>query len=410
MILQTVALIDRNILALMIIEVRRDLGLNDFQVSLLTGLAFSAFYCVAGLVLGALVDRYSTRRVLYLSMTIWSLAVVATGLAKSFWSVAVTRMLTGVAEAGVNPGGQSLISSAFPRNKVSLPMSLFAVSGTLGIGLSFFFGGLLLEAFTAHSLPGLESLAPWRQVMVAVGLPGLLIAFLSFTLRDAKPRRTAAEPTSWRSFAAFVATERNLFVRILLAYGLVAIVNYGMSSWAPTYGRRVLHLTPVEVGTEIGLIVVFVGVPAAAMYGWLVDRFVARGATDFALRAFAVGAVGAVPFLIFGFTADHHAAFLTSLIALQFATYSSTGPGFAALMMVTPPEMRGRMAAVIVLCINLMGFACGPMIVGALTDFVFADPQKVGLSIALNGAVVAPLAAYAIWTARRYFTARLNRT
>jgi hypothetical protein len=102
--------------------------------------------------------------------------------------------------------------------------------------------------------------------------------------------------------------------------------------------------------------------------------------------------------LVFGFTADRQ----------QFATYSATGPGFAALMM-TPPEMRGRMAAVIVLCINLMGFACGPMIVGALTDFVFADPQKVGLSIALNGAVVAPLAAWAIWTARPYFTARLSR-
>jgi MFS family permease len=157
------------------------------------------------------------------------------------------------------------------------------------------------------------------------------------------------------------------------------------------------------------MIVVFVGVPAAAMYGWLVDRFVARGIPDFALRAFAVGAICAVPMLVIGFTADRHDVFVATLILLQFATYSATGPGFAALMMVTPTEMRGRMAAVVVLCINLMGFACGPMIVGALTDFVFADPQKVGLSIALNGAVVAPLAAYSIWTARRYFTARLNR-
>jgi MFS family permease len=394
----------------MIIEVRNDLGLNDFEVSLLTGLAFSGFYCIAGLVLGALVDRHAIKRVLYFSVTVWSLAVAATGLAKSFWSVAAARMLTGVAEAGVNPGGQALISSAFPRSKVSLPMSLFAVSGTLGIGLSFFTGGLLLEAFTAHSIPGLESLAPWRQVMVAVGLPGLLFAFLAFTLKDTRSRpQTTSAPTTWRSFARFLFAERNLFVRILMAYGLVAVVNYGMSSWAPTYGRRVLKLTPAEVGTEIGMIVVFVGVPAAAFYGWLVDRFVARGITDFALRAFAVGAVSAVPMLVFGFTADRHAVFVATLILLQFATYSATGPGFAALMMVTPPEMRGRMAAVIVLCINLMGFACGPMIVGALTDFVFADPQKVGLSIALNGAVVAPLAAWSIWTARPYFTARLSR-
>jgi MFS family permease len=263
MILQTVALLDRNILALMIIEVRNDLGLNDFEVSLLTGLAFSGFYCIAGLVLGALVDRHAIKRVLYFSVTVWSLAVAATGLAKSFWSVAAARMLTGVAEAGVNPGGQALISSAFPRSKVSLPMSLFAVSGTLGIGLSFFTGGLLLEAFTAHSIPGLESLAPWRQVMVAVGLPGLLFAFLALTLKDTRSlTQITSDPTTWRGFARFLFAEHNLFVRILLAYGLVAVVNYGMSSWAPTYGRRVLKLTPAEVGTEIGVIVVFVGVPA----------------------------------------------------------------------------------------------------------------------------------------------------
>jgi hypothetical protein len=74
--------------------------------------------------------------------------------------------------------------------------------------------------------------------------------------------------------------------------------------------------------------------------------------------------------------------------------------------MSTPPEMRGRMGSLITVSVNLFGYALGPILVASFTEYVFADPQKVGLSIACTMIVVAPISFWAIWTARPYFVAR----
>lgn len=46
--------------------------------------------------------------------------------------------------------------------------------------------------------------------------------------------------------------------------------------------------------------------------------------------------------------------------------------------------------------------------VGALTEFFFVDPQKVGLSIARTVVVVGPISALLIWSARPYFRGVCN--
>ena len=232
---QTVSLIDRNILSLVLIEIRRDLHLNDFELSLLQGLALSCAYGLAGVLVGGLMDRVRLPRILYVCVTCWSLAAVAVGLARNYWGMMFSRMLTGAGEGGITPVGQVMIVSLFPKNRVSLPMSIFFTSGAIGIGLSYFGGGLLLEALTARPIPGLESLAPWRQVLLITALPGLLVALLSFTLRDAVPRRIASHSTlrGWGEFGRFLAAERKLFGRLIAAYGLMAIITLAVFSWAP---------------------------------------------------------------------------------------------------------------------------------------------------------------------------------
>jgi len=410
MIFQTVALVDRNILSLMVIEVRRDLGLNDFQVSLLQGFAFSGFYCIAGLFIGGLVDRYPAKRLLiYICVTIWSCAATTVGFVRSFLGILLARMMTGAGQGGISPAAQVLIASLFPKNRVSTPMSLFVVSGALGIGLSYFGGGLLLEAITARSLPGLEAFAPWRQVVIVTAVPGLLLAFLSFTLPSSKAHgeKTAFTPISWREFGSFLSAERSLMVRLIAGYGLITVANFAMSSWAPTYARRVLQLTPSQVGIEMGLVSSIGSMLSAALYGAIVDRQFSRGKIDFVLRAYGFGMIIAIPLCVLGFTLNQNAAFIVALIATQVALVAPLGPGIAAIQMVTPPEMRGRMAALVIFIVNLAGYGGGSMVVGALTEFFFVDPQKVGFSIALTVVVVGPISALFIWSARPYFVARI---
>jgi MFS family permease len=407
---QTVSLIDRNILSLVLIEIRRDLHLNDFELSLLQGLALSCAYGLAGVLVGGLMDRVRLPRILYICVTCWSLAAMAVGLARNYWGMMLSRMLTGAGEGGITPVGQVLIVSLFPKNRVSLPMSIFFTSGSIGIGLSYFGGGLLLEALTTRPIPGLESLAPWRQVLLITALPGLLVAFLSFTLRDAGPRCIASHSSlrRWGEFGRFLAAERKLFGRLIAAYGLMAIITLAVFSWAPTYGRRVLQLRPSEVGLQLGLISTIGGIFAAGIYGHIVDKQFSRGKIDFVLRAFSVGAIVAIPACVIGFSVDRLWGFLSAVIAVQLILGASFGPGVAAIHMITPPEMRGRMGALMVIVVNLSGYALGPVLVGALTDFVFADPQKVGLSIGMVAAVLGPISAWCAWSARSHFVQRVR--
>lgn len=56
--------IDRQILALMVGPIRRDLAISDTQMSLLMGLSFALFYSFLGLPIGRLADRGNRRNII----------------------------------------------------------------------------------------------------------------------------------------------------------------------------------------------------------------------------------------------------------------------------------------------------------------------------------------------------------
>jgi len=405
-----VSLIDRNIIAVMIPEIRADLGLNDFQISLVQGMAFALFYGIVGLFIGGLVDRYSRRWIMYAGISLWSLAAAGTGLAANYMQMFLARMMVGVGEGAISPSAQSLLAGIFPRHRLATPISAFVAAGVIGIGLSFALGGGLLEHFTRSPLGGpFVSLAPWRQVLVVIALPGLLVAFLAFTVRE--PSRTApSDVVSWRGFLAFFGEHRRLIGGLLLAYGLTSMISQAAMVWAPTYARRVLGLAPAEVGTTMFLIVAVGGVTSTIAMGLIADRLSARGRADAPLLCFLVSAMVAIPAASAGFLMDDVRLLYLGVAVMVCSLGASFGPALAAMQMVAPPAMRGRMAALIVLVTNLGGFALGPMLVGALTDYVYRDEMKVGLSVATAILTIGPVAALLVWRIRPSFTARVAAT
>src|SRR6218665_1276630 len=185
MIFQIVSMIDRQVMSVLIPEMRADLDLNDFQLSMVQGLAFALFYGVAGLILGGIVDRHSRRSVMFFGILVWSLAAAGTGIARNYVQLFIGRLLVGCGEGSIAPAGQSLLSSIFPRHRLATPMACFSVAGVVGMSLSYALGGNLLQTFTQTPLGGpLAGLAPWRQVLVVTGLPGVAIALLAYTIKE----------------------------------------------------------------------------------------------------------------------------------------------------------------------------------------------------------------------------------
>ncbi len=292
-------------------------------------------------------------------------------------------------------------------------MSLFQAFASVGIGLSFLLTGWLLERLTITSLPGIiGTLAPWRQVLVILSTPGIILAFLAFTITDPSgntPRKDR-NSASWRSFIVFIRENNGLFMRLLAGYGLTAVVTSATFTWGATYARRVLGTSPSETGGELGAISVIGGIVGPLIAGVLIDRQFSRGKTDSVLRLYSAAAVVSLPLGVIGFLTDRTAPFLVGTAAIQCVFGAAFGPGMAALQIVTPAQMRGRIAALMVIVISIGGYGTGPVLVGALTDYVFRDPSDVGYSIATVIAVAGPFSTWLIWSARGRFAQRVRES
>ena len=265
------------------------------------------FYSVMGVFIGGLVDRYSRRWIMYGSITIWSLATAATGLVSTYRGLFASRLAVGFGEASISPAGHSLLALNFPRDRLATPLSLFVAAGLGGTGLAYYLGGELLTHFQHSALPWpFAGLAPWRQVMVAIGLPGLVIAVLAFTVRDPRDARPIAshELASWGEIFAFLNSHRRLFGGLMTGYAFISIVNTATTFWAPTYARTVLG-APAD---QMGLVMVFAvgvsGVVGGVVMGMITDWLTRRGVLDAPLRCFFVAAAIGIPVSAAGYLAN----------------------------------------------------------------------------------------------------------
>ncbi len=95
--------IDRQILALLVQPIRRDLGISDTQMSLLMGFSFAVFYSFFGILLGRLADSRSRRTIIVIGFSLWSLMTTGCGLTRNFVQMLLLRMGVGVGEASLSP-------------------------------------------------------------------------------------------------------------------------------------------------------------------------------------------------------------------------------------------------------------------------------------------------------------------
>ncbi len=129
------AFLDRQILALLVEPIQRDIGVTDFQMSLLLGPAFAFFYVTLGIPIGRIADRRSRRTIIGLGVAIWSIMTCACGLAKTFTQLLIARVGVGIGEATLQPCAASVISDFFPREKRGRAISVYSMGLGIGAGL-----------------------------------------------------------------------------------------------------------------------------------------------------------------------------------------------------------------------------------------------------------------------------------
>lgn len=241
--------VDRQILSILVGDIKRDLRVSDAQIGFLYGTAFAVFYALFGIPLGRLADNWYRGRLMAMGLALWSSMTALSGFANSFGALAAARIGVGIGEASASPAAYSMISDSFPKERRATALSIYSSGLYIGGALSLPVGGLVVSRWNAaypDPTTAPLGLAGWQAAFLAVGLPGLLLALWVLTLRE--PQRGASDglpqpvvrPNAWRDFGRElvailppltllnVARIPGALLPNLIVLALVALVGYGL--------------------------------------------------------------------------------------------------------------------------------------------------------------------------------------
>jgi MFS family permease len=397
--------IDRQILSLLVEPIKADLGISDTRMSLLLGLSFALFYTVLGIPIARLADAKSRRAIIGIGVFLWSLMTILCGLSRSYWQLFLARMGVGVGEASLSPAALSMISDYFPKERIGRAISVYKMGISSGQGIAIIVGATILPVITALGtieLPLLGELRPWQAIFVVVGVPGIALSALLFTVREPIRRHLDGRSVSdgergipMRTVVRSLLANRSTYLRHFLGMSVLTIMAYGIGSWIPAFFMRSYGLDTTEfarVLTGLGLIILTSGAAGTLIGGQLADRL-HRRYTDGYIRAVLIGVALLIPgYGLFALMPTPGLA-LALLVLATLGGAIPTAAGTAALMLIAPSQMRAQVSALYYFVINLIGLAVGPTAVALVTDYGFRDESALRYSLAIVAFVAGSAAA-----------------
>lgn len=395
-----VAFIDRTILAILIRPVTAEMDLSDMQFALVGGVAFSLFYVTAGLPIGWLVDRYSRRVIVFVGVTVWSLSTISTALAQSFGWLFLSRVGVGIGEAALAPAAYSLIADYFPPDRRGRAVAIYTLGVSIGACIAYLVGGQLIgfasQAGSLH-LPLFGALSPWRFVFVVLGVPGLILALLTLTLREpvrqegGRAAGGASQKAGFAAFLAFVRANKGVSATYILGYSFINLPFAGFMLWGPALFQRSHGLGPAQLSFPLALIFLVPTLAGQWLGAALTDRLQGAGRRDAAFVTGALAAALLVPVAIAMPLVSSATLAFGLLAALVFLVCASVGHHAVVASAVAPNRLRGLYIASFFFVQNILGQAIIALVTAFLTDRVFGAPIFLGRSMAIVGGCGAAL-------------------
>jgi MFS family permease len=332
----------------------------------------------------------------------------ACGVATGYWQLFSARVGVGVGEAALSPAAYSMIADLFPPQKLGRALSAYTIGGYIGAGLAFIVGGLVIESVTSVptiTLPIVGTIRSWQVAFFVVGLPGLLVAALMFTVQE--PIRIIKTNTAFsgdahdaiplRQVIAYIWSRRRVYGSHFLGFSFLAIVFNSTVAWTPAFLDRSFGMSVGESGPAIGIIILVFGSSGLVVGGWLADRLVLKGYADGTMRVGVVAGLGCIPFAALAPMMPSVTWVLVAYCPLLFFTSFGFGAAAAALQQITPNRLRALVSALYLLILNLIAAGLGPRLTALLTDYVFGYDEAVGLSIAVMAVISSFLAVLILW-------------
>ena len=350
----TLNFLDRQIVSILKIPIKAELGLSDTQLGLMGGIAFASVYSTLAIPFARYADRKGRARVIVLAVATWSLFTALCGLVTSFWQLFLARMGVGVGEAGGVAPSYALIAEHVPPQRRARAMAIFFLGIPIGSALGLFFGGWLAQA------------VDWRAAFIVIGIAGLPVAWLIARFVPNATTEPATETAPFFEVLGELAAKPSFwFLSLGAASG--SICGYGFGFWLPSFFSETLGLSLRNIGAYYGSIVLVGGALGIWLGGVASDRLgVARPAAYPAVPA-AAFLLSVPAYVVAVSTASRGLAWL--LFAFAYAlSLAWLGPITTAIQGLVAPGRRATASACFLLFVNLIGLGFGTFIFGFAAD------------------------------------------
>lgn len=226
---------DLMLFSFLLVPIKESLGLSEVSLSLLLGASLAAT-ALGGVVFGYLADRIGRRRVLSLTILVYSAGTFLCGVAGGFGSLLLFRIVTGLGVGGEWATGQTFVGETFPARMRGRFAAVMQTGAPLGIALAALVGGFAAPAFASAYGPDWG----WRACFFVSALPALLVVLIRRFLPESDiwvARREAGPSRERGQFAEILTVPAH---RRLFALGLVLALTdmsayWFTYSWLPKY-------------------------------------------------------------------------------------------------------------------------------------------------------------------------------
>ena len=364
--------LDRTNIAYATLGMKGDLGLTDSVFGTASGIFFIGYLGLQ--IPGALlVERWSARLLLAITLVTWGALTTLTGLVRNPLELYGARFLLGAAEAGFFPGVIVYLSHWFIYQDRAKAMARFMAA----IPIGFMIGGPIAGAILRVHWLGI---AGWRWLFLLEGLPAIVLGIATLLVLPDRPNEARwLLPNERDWITARLNEERRAKAHaehttiwqalrhpavLMLTAGLFFTYTggYAFWFWFPTMLQRFTGWTDVQRIGWVGAIPFVAGLIGMLILGWSSDRTGERR-WHFAIPQLTAALAFAVWFFI-----PHSNVLLIAVFTLVgFGTVAYL-PSFWALPSAFLTSSAAAAAVGFINCTASIGGFVGPKIIGNLSQ------------------------------------------
>jgi len=254
--------LDRQIISILAIPIKEDLGLSDEQLGLLGGIAFAVLYSTLGVPIAWFADRMSRTWIMTAALTIWSGFTAISGFAQNFTQLFLARVGVGIGEAGGVAPAYTIIADYHPPSERSRALAIYSLGIPVGSAFGVIAGSQIAGGAISDSLD-------WRSAFFIVGIAGVVLApIFKLVVREPKRGQYDAVPTQKAEARQTVGVYSDSKARILSIAGAVL---FALPSLLSIFNIQVFGASSVQSVPLLAIAALVGGVS-----GWMGGGLVAR--------------------------------------------------------------------------------------------------------------------------------------